>query len=155
MHAILEDRFDHVLLKALQEDSTQTNAQLAERVHLSPTQCSRRRARLEQAGVIAGYGARLNAMALGFGLHAVTRVNLSSHSARNAEAFHSFLETSPEVRNAFSVSGDSDYVLLVLCRDLEAFADFIHARLLPHPLVSQVRSEIVLQVVKDAPGVPL
>lgn len=59
------------------------------------------------------------------------------------------------IRQAFSVSGDADYVLDVRARDLEAFADFVHRHLLPHPQVAQVRSEIVLKTLKDEGGVPV
>ncbi|OXT02708.1 AsnC family transcriptional regulator [Notoacmeibacter marinus] len=155
MHKILKDRFDHAILKALQEDSTCTNAELAEIVHLSASQCSRRRARLESEGLIAGYTARLDARALGFGLRAVIRVSLAAHGENQAADFHALLASCREVRSAFSVSGDADYILLVLTEDLDSFSDFVHERLLPHPQIMQVRSEIVLKVLKEEPGVPL
>ena len=131
-----------------------TNAALAEVVNLSPSQCSRRRAALEQAGVIEGYSARLNAARLGFGLRAIIRVNLSSHGQRKDDDFARFVESHAQIRSAFSVSGDADYVLDVRVRDLDAFADFVHRSLLPHPQVSQVRSEIVLKTLKDDRGLP-
>lgn len=155
MHKILEDHFDHAILKALQEDATRTNAELAEIVHLSASQCSRRRSRLETAGLITGYAARLDAKALGFGLRAVIRVSLAAHGESEADDFHALLDRCAEVRSAFSVSGDADYILLVLTEDLEAFADFVHRKLLPHPHIMQLRSEIVLKVLKEEPGVPL
>lgn len=126
-----------------------TNAQLSERVNLSPSQCSRRRAALEASGVIAGYAARLDAARLGFGLRAMTRVNLKDHGRSTDAAFARFIETAPEIYTAFSVSGDADVILDIRVRDLEAFAAFIHERLLPHKLVGQVRSEIVLRVMKE------
>ena len=148
------DSFDTAILAALQRDGAMTNAALAEVVNLSPSQCSRRRAALEQAGVIEGYSARLNAARLGFGLRAIIRVNLSSHGQRKDDDFARFVESHAQIRSAFSVSGDADYVLDVRVRDLEAFADFVHGHLLPHPQVSQVRSEIVLKTLKDDRGLP-
>ncbi|UFM65168.1 Lrp/AsnC family transcriptional regulator [Paracoccus sp. MA] len=130
-----------------------TNAALSELVNLSPSQCSRRRAALEQAGVIEGYSARLNAARLGYGLRAIIRVNLSSHGQRKDDDFARFVAAHPQIRSAFSVSGDADYVLDVRVRDLEAFSDFIHRHLLPQPQVAQVRSEIVLRTLKDEKGV--
>lgn len=132
-----------------------TNAGLSEVVNLSASQCSRRRAALEAAGLIEGYTARLNLSKLGFGLRAVTRVNLKDHGKGADTDFAGFLERAPEVASAFSVSGDADYILDIRTRDLEAFADFIHTRLLPHPLVGQVRSEIVLKTLKDRTGMDL
>ena len=146
------DRFDIAILTALQRDGAMTNAALAEVVNLSASQCSRRRAALEQAGVIQGYSARLGAAKLGFGLRAIIRVNLASHGQRKEDDFARFVTSQPAIRAAFSVSGDADYVLDLRVRDLESFADFVHGQLLPHPQVAQVRSEIVLKALKDAPG---
>ncbi|WP_036714446.1 MULTISPECIES: Lrp/AsnC family transcriptional regulator [unclassified Paracoccus (in: a-proteobacteria)] len=147
------DSFDIAILVALQADGAMTNAALSELVNLSPSQCSRRRAALEQAGVIEGYSARLNAARLGYGLRAIIRVNLSSHGQRKDDDFARFVAAHPQIRSAFSVSGDADYVLDVRVRDLEAFSDFIHRHLLPQPQVAQVRSEIVLRTLKDEKGV--
>lgn len=147
------DRFDLAILVALQRDGALTNAALSGIVSLSPSQCSRRRSALERAGVIEGYSARLSAAKLGYGLRAVIRVNLSSHGQRKEGDFARFIATQPQIRSAFSVSGDADYVLDVQVRDLEAFADFVHRHLLPHPQVSQVRSEIVLKTLKDDRGI--
>lgn len=149
------DGYDRAILDALQRDGAMTNAGLAELVNLSASQCSRRRAALEEAGLIEGYTARLSATKLGFGLRAVVRVNLKDHGRGTDGDFARFLETSSEVVSAFSVSGDADYVLDIHVRDLEAFASFVHTRLLPHPLVSQVRSEIVLKTLKDRRGLDL
>ncbi|WP_372801406.1 Lrp/AsnC family transcriptional regulator [Paracoccus seriniphilus] len=149
------DSYDIALLAALQKDGSMTNAALAEIVNLSPSQCSRRRGALEQAGVIEGYSARLSAARLGYGLRAVIRVNLSSHGQGKESDFARFVAAQPLIRSAFSVSGDADYVLDVRARDLDAFADFVHRHLLPHPQVSQVRSEIVLKTLKDERGVSL
>ena len=147
------DRFDLGILAALQRDGALTNAALSGLVNLSASQCSRRRAALEEAGVIEGYAARLNAARLGYGLRAIIRVNLSSHGQRKDDDFARFVESHAQIRSAFSVSGDADYILDVRVRDLDAFADFVHRHLLPHPQVSQVRSEIVLKTLKDEKGV--
>ncbi|WP_099868142.1 Lrp/AsnC family transcriptional regulator [Pararhizobium haloflavum] len=147
------DRFDRAILRALQEDGSATNTALSEIVNLSASQCSRRRTALEEKGIIEGYGARINARALGFGLRAITRINLRSHGEE--AAFAAFLNRHEEVRAAHSVSGDADYVLEIQVRDLDAFADFIHTKLLAHPQVAQVRSEIVLRTLKDERGLPL
>lgn len=149
------DSYDVAILVALQRDGAMTNASLSEAVNLSASQCSRRRAALEQAGVIQGYAARLSAVKLGFGFRAVVRVNLSSHGQSKENDFARFVTSHPQIRSAFSVSGDADYVLDVRTRDLDVFADFMHRHLLPHPQVSQVRSEIVLKTLKDEAGVPV
>lgn len=155
MHEISLDTFDYAILSALQADASLTNAQLAEQVNLSASQCSRRKAALEAAGFIEGYGARLSTAKLGFTVEAFVRVNLSSHGKAPAEDFATYLEAFPQVRAAYSVSGDADYILHVTARDLEHFADFIHRHLLPFGRIGQVRSEIVLTTLKQAGGLPL
>lgn len=154
-HEITLDTFDRAILRALQRDAGLTNADLAEVVNLSASQCSRRRMALEQSGVILGYAARLDARKLGLGLRAITRVNLSAHTESADDAFANFVARDEAVRAAYSVSGDADYVLEIHVRDLDAFAAFIHRRLLPHPQVMQVRSEIVLQVTKEERRLPI
>ncbi|MBF5078351.1 Lrp/AsnC family transcriptional regulator [Paracoccus sp. NBH48] len=149
------DRFDSAILAALQRDGALSNAALAQIVGLSASQISRRRAALEEAGVIEGYAARLSAAKLGHGFRAVIRVNLRGHGQGREDEFARFVAAQPMIRQAFSVSGDADYVLDVRARDLEAFADFVHRHLLPHPQVAQVRSEIVLKTLKDEGGVPV
>jgi DNA-binding Lrp family transcriptional regulator len=149
------DRFDHALLKALQENSSLSNAALSDIVHLSPSQISRRRTSLERAGIVEGYTAVLNARALGFGLRAIVRINLASHGGPNDETFAAFVGRLPEVNAAYSVSGDADYVLMVHMADLDAFAELIHRKILPHPQVAQLRSDIVLTTVKESLALPM
>lgn len=141
--------FDRAILNALQVDASLTNSQLSEKINLSASQCSRRRSALEKQGIIKGYSAILDAQALGFGLRAITRINLTGHSAKVDEDFSYFLDNAPQVRSAYSVSGDADYVIEVHVKDLNEFADFMHQKLLVHPFVAQVRSEIVLKTMKE------
>ena len=149
------DGFDIAILDALQRDGSLTNAALGEMVQLSASQCSRRRAALEKAGLIRGYAARLDAQKLGLGLRAITRVNLRAHGQGHEDDFTRFLRAHPQVHAAFSVSGDADYVLDIRVRDLGAFAAFVHQDLLPHPQVAQVRSEIVLKTMKEGEALDL
>ena len=147
------DRADALILNALQKDGSLSNVALADVVNLSPSQCSRRRNALEQEGIIEGYHARINPRSVGFGLRAVTRVNLQGHGKE--ESFLEFLNEREEVRAAHSASGNADYILEIYVRDLDAFASFIHDALLPHPQVGHIRSEIVLRTVKNSPGLPI
>ena len=139
-------------MRALQHDSTLTNAQLSELVHLSASQCSRRRSMLEKANIILAYGAQLNAKALGFNLKAFTRVNLQQHGPKKGEAF---VAASTEIRNAYSVSSGADYMLEIHVADLKTFSQFMHKQLLRQPQVGHVRSEIVLKPLKDQRLLPI
>lgn len=143
------DKFDHAIALALHRDASLTNAQLSEIINLSPSQCSRRKTALEEKGVIQGYTASLNPRAMGYSLTAIVRINLASHDGKNDSRFSDFVATCDEILEAHSVSGDADYVLKILAHDLDRFSDFIHNKLLPHPDVAQVRSEIVLRTLKS------
>lgn len=147
MHRTL-DQFDLTLLRALEKDGAMTNAKLAEIVGLSTSQCSRRRSQLEVDGAITGYHARLDPTTMGRSLQAIVRVSLTSHSEENSKNFSKLIERSDQVKEAFAVSGDSDYVLLVSCMDLAALSDFIHKKILSFPNVGQVKSEIALYALK-------
>lgn len=147
MHKKL-DKYDLGILRALERDSALTNARLAELIGLSTSQCSRRRTALESSGVIVGYHARLDPEAMGRSLRAVVRVNLTSHNRDKAGEFAALVAQSEEIKEAFAVSGDADYVLLIQCANLTTFANFIHETLLPFPNVGQVKSEIVLRGLK-------
>ena len=140
------------LLSLLQEDASLSNAELAERIGLSASQCSRRRAGLEEAGYIRAYRADLDARKLGYGIEAFTRVTLSKHSDATAEDFAHFLEGLGEVLAAHSVAGDADYLLHIRVRSLDELGEFVLKRLLPHPHVHQVRSDIVLKTIKENRG---
>ncbi len=155
MQEISIDGFDIALLETLQQDANLTNSQLADIINLSPSQCSRRRTALENAGIIEGYMARLNPQKLGYEFQAITRVNLSTHSEEIARAFSAFVDQNPEIHAAYSVSGDADYVLLIRTQNLQKFADLVHGKLLPFAHVAQVRSEIVLISLKENGGLSL
>lgn len=149
------DDFDLKILAALQDDASLTNAALAEMVNLSPSQCSRRRIALEEAGYITGYRAELDAVKLGYGVEAFTRVTLEAHSETTAEEISTFFASLPEVQQAYTLMGDADYLIHVRVRSLDELASFVHRRLLPHPKVAQVRSDIVLERMGRRRGVPL
>lgn len=144
------DRHDRQILDALQRDGSLTNVQLSDIVHLSPSQCSRRRIALEGAGLISSYRARLNGQKLGFKIRVIVRINLRMHARETDQKFTHWLERQPEVQSAFSVSGDADYVLDVRIKALEDYSTFLHERLLVQPQVAQVRSDIVLKTLKDS-----
>lgn len=149
------DPFDLTLLASLQEDGRLTNQQLAERVNLSASQCSRRRLRLEAEGVIRGYRAVLSARALDLEITAFIQVTLATHTMENAERFQALIRDSQEVLDAYTLTGEADYLLRVVTRDLEALSRLVNDRLLPHPAVARVQSRIVLDRLKENGPLPL
>jgi DNA-binding Lrp family transcriptional regulator len=149
------DGFDLAILAALQEDGRLGNGELAERVHLSPSQCSRRRLRLEQAGIVRGYRAELDPARLGLDVLVFTRVTLAAHSRDNARRFADLVRGLACVLEAFSMTGDSDYLLKIIVPDLKALSDVVNGALLPHDSVASVRSSVVLDTLKAAAPLPL
>jgi len=149
------DAFDLKMLAALQDDGRLTNQQLADLVGLSASQCSRRRMRLEEEKVIAGYHADLAAEALGFNLIAFVQVTLATHSPDNAKKFRALVGRVEEIQEAYSLTGDADYVLKVVLRDLKSLSSLVNDVLMPHQSVAHVRSSIVLDRLKESTKLPL
>ncbi|WP_295844054.1 Lrp/AsnC family transcriptional regulator [Tardiphaga sp.] len=149
------DAFDLKLLAALQNDGRLTNQQLADVAGLSASQCSRRRMRLEQEKVITGYHADLSAEALGFGVIAFIQVTLATHSPDNAKKFRALVARVDEIQEAYSLTGDADYVLKAVLRDLKGLSSLVNDVLMPHQSVAHVRSSIVLDRLKETSRLPL
>jgi len=149
------DKTDRKILALLQEDARLTNNDIAERIHLSPSQCSRRRARLERDGLIAGYHARIDREKAGFGLVNFISVTLSTHNRNNAARFAELMARLPEVQEAHALTGEMDYILRVVTPDLRSLSDFVNETLLPHEAVQNVKTSIALQTLKDTSALPL
>jgi DNA-binding Lrp family transcriptional regulator len=149
------DRFDIALLNALQEDGRLTNYELADRVGLSASQCSRRRAALEEARVISSYHARLSEEALGLDILVFIQVTLATHSPNNSQQFHKLINSLPEVQEAYSLTGEADYLVRLTVPDLKSLSRILNDVLLPHGSVAHVRSSIVLDRVKRTMSLPL
>lgn len=155
MPAASFDRTDLLLLAELQRSGRLTNAELAERVHLSASAALRRVQRLERDGVIAGYRAEIDPERLGLGLQAFVRVQLARHDAEAIAAFTGFVNQWDEVIACHALTGDMDYLLQVAVRDLEHFSHFLLDRLLSQAGVADVNSSFVLRTVKALRGLPL
>ncbi len=146
------DATDKRLLSALQSDAHLTAEALGEVLHLSASQAGRRRQRLESAGVIAGYAARLAPEAVGLSVQAFVQVQMATHAPDKVRTFARTVELRPEIVSAWTLTGEADYLLRVFCADLSALNVLIHEVLLPHPAVARVQSQIVMDQFKpDAP----
>lgn len=153
--SITLDRIDLALLTQLQAGGRLTNAELAERVNLSPSACLRRVQRLEREGVIAGYGARLDPQRIGLGLQAFVRLQLEHRDRTQVERFAELVNDWEEVVSCHALTGDVDYILHVAVADLEEFSRFLLDRLLREGSVAHVNSSVVLRVVKEGRALPL
>lgn len=146
------DKTDCRLLAALQEDAHLTAQELGERLNLSASQSGRRRQRLEAEGYITGYAAKLDAGKLGLDVQAFVQVQMATHDPQAAKSFQRLLRTQPEIISAWTLTGEADYLLRVICKDLPVLNRVIHEVLLPHAAVARVQSQIVMNQFKaDAP----
>lgn len=149
------DRTDRRILDVLQHQGRITNAELAERVQLSASACLRRVQRLEEAGVIAGYAARIEPQAVGLGLQAFVRVQLKQHDGATIERFVRLVNDWDEVAACHALTGDMDYLLHIHVEDLDHFSRFLLDQLLNTAGVADVNSSFVLRTVKHAAALPL
>lgn len=146
------DVTDSRLLKAIQENAQLTAQELGQILHLSASQASRRRQRLESEGFITSYRAQLSPSKLGLHVEAFVQVTTATHDPKVAANFMAHLQILPEVTNVWSLTGEADYLLRVFCEDLKALNVLVHQNLLPHQAVARVHSQIVMDKIKaDAP----
>lgn len=149
------DAIDTRIIAALQADGRLSNAQLAERVGLSPSPCLRRVKRLEQQGFIEAYRAVLQRDRVGLGFTAFVTVKIEGHADLRADTLQEAMIAMPEVVACHMVSGDSDYMLEVVVPDRESFQAFLVDKLLDHGIIREVRSNIAIQPLKTAAPLPL
>jgi DNA-binding Lrp family transcriptional regulator len=156
MHSsVTLDGFDLKILAALQQDGRLTNQELADRVGLSPSQCSRRRAALEDSGVVKGYRADLDPEKLGLGLTVFTHVSLATHNPDNARKFAEMVRQLEFALEAHALTGDTDYLVKMIVPDLKSLSAVVNERLLPHESVANVRTAVVLDTLKNDARMPL
>jgi DNA-binding Lrp family transcriptional regulator len=155
LHEVAIDTTDRRILAHLQRHGRSTNLELAQAAHLSPAQSNRRHRRLEEQGVIRRYEARLDAVALGLGVTAFVHVTMERGHMREIARFRGVVESLPQVQECYAVTGDFDYVLKVVARDLKALSDFLLATLMQMPGVNAVRSSVCLDEIKCTTALPL
>ena len=144
------DAIDIRILKELQADGRMTNVELARKAGISAPPCLRRVRKLEEAGIIEGYHALLNAPALGLDLVAFCMVGLKHQSEANLKAFAASTAGWPLVRQAWMVSGDSDFLLHCVAENLTRFQDFVIEVLTANEQVDTVRTMLTIRQVKKA-----
>ena len=149
------DATDWKILRELQRHGRLTNVEPASRVGLSPPPCLRRVQALEKAGVIAGYRALLDAAMLGFEVTLFAFVGLKSQAEAELNAFTDRILQWPWVREAYAISGEADFMLKLVARDLPSLQNYIIRDLTSAPNVENVKTTLMLRVAKYEPGVPI
>jgi len=149
------DKYDKLLLHHLQQDARLSHVALSERINLSPSQCARRLQRLESAGVITGYSAVIDPQALGLDVVALINITLEKHQENITGAFEKAVQARPEILECLLITGDGDYEMRVITRNLQDFSRFISECLMKMPGVSSIKSNIQLSQVKARGSLPL
>nr|WP_316642034.1 Lrp/AsnC family transcriptional regulator [uncultured Roseateles sp.] len=149
------DATDRALLKALQDNARLTTSELAQMTQMSQSPCWRRIKRLEDAGLIAGYNARLDRRALGYGVMAFVTISIDSQDEDHSLDFERAVRDIPEVVMCHGVSGPEDFVLVVVAQDLDGYSALMQTKLRRLPGVKMVRTSFSMQEVKALQGMPI
>ncbi len=148
------DRADRALLALLQEDASLSNAELAERVNLSANACWRRIKRLEEEGFIRKRVALLSQEALELGLTVFVAVKTASHNDEWLRTFAEGVAKLPEVVEFYRLSGDTDYLLKVVVRDIHDY-DRVYKQLISIAPLHDVSSSFAMERIKSSTALPL
>ncbi|OWV94223.1 AsnC family transcriptional regulator [Rhizobium sp. R72] len=149
------DTIDLAILKTLQSSARITNADLAAKVGLSASACSRRLDILEKSGVISGYHAHVSHKSFDYKMIAVVHISLSGQFAKTLSEFEAAVKRCPNVLVCYLMSGEYDYILRVAARDLEDYERIHRDWLSALPHVVKINSSFALREVIDRPNVGL
>ncbi len=146
---------DRKLIALLQADARISNQELAEGAGMSASACWRRVRALEEAGVISSYRAIVDPAKAGLAFSAMVHIALVRHEADHVTTFISRVAGRPEVLECFATTGEADYHLHVVCRDKDAYNDFLEHFLFRLPGIAHVRTNLVLKEIKVHGPVPV
>jgi len=149
------DHIDHKILRYLQETARITNAELADKVGLSPTPCLRRLRRLESDGIIRGYHTEINREALGVNVTVIILVKLEREDDKTLREFEAAIQKRSEVMECYLVTGKFDYFIRVVIPSLAAYETFLSETILRMPNIATVESSFTLREVERKIVVPL
>ena len=142
------DETDRKLLLLVQRDSRLPNAQLAEQLNISASACWRRVKALEEAGIITRYAAVVDPQALGLGFEAIVHVHLTRHDTEALDRFIAAVRQRDEVMDVYATTGQADYHLRVLCRDIDSYNAFLEQFLFMQPVVNSAQTNVILRRIK-------
>lgn len=149
------DKSDRQILKLLQQDGRISNADLARKIGLSPPSMLQRVRKLETAGYVKGYSTRLNAEKLGFTLDVIAMISLSMHQDQPIDQFIENILQVPEVLACYHVSGDYDFMLRIVAKDMHDYERILKERLASIKAVGKIHSCFVLNVNKETEVLPI
>ncbi|MDV8156612.1 Lrp/AsnC family transcriptional regulator [Acinetobacter bereziniae] len=149
------DNVDQKILSLLQENGALSNAELGDSLSMSVTPCWRRRKKLEEEGVIIGYQANLDRKQLGYDVLAFVQVRFGQHTAEDPDLFDKKMLELPQILSCHKVTGEADYILMVVAEDLEAYGKFVEDILRKQPGIISIQSSLSLREVKHIYKIPI
>jgi Lrp/AsnC family transcriptional regulator, leucine-responsive regulatory protein len=149
------DERDVDILEALQHDGRMTNAALAKQLAIAEAPTWRRVKALEESGVIRGYRAVIDQQLLGYEVTAFVQLRFSSHHPTLQQEFEDRVVEIPEVMWCHNVSGNTDFLLCVVARNLQEYGELVSAKLRQLPGVTSIESSFSLKAVKDGFSLPI
>lgn len=149
------DKSDRRLLIAIQKDASVSQADLAEHAGVSASQVSRKLAKLKEEGVLRGIVGVLEAKRAGLTCSAIIRVRLHDHAAANVKAFKDLVARMNEVTFCVMTTGQTDYLMKIVARDLPHFQEIVQSKLLRCAAIAHMESSIILEYLKDTTELPL
>lgn len=149
------DSINMEILNQLQNDGRMSNAKLADRLSMSETPCWRRLKKLEECGYIESYQANLNRRKLGLGVMAFVQLSCSEHDQVSTSEFQRIIETTPSILSCHNTTGEDDFLLVVVARDLDDYSAFVDSTLRRLPGVTSIRSNLSLKEMKSSNKLPL
>lgn len=149
------DEVDVQILSLLQKDGRVTNADLAKSVGLSPPSVLQRVRALEKAGLIRGYHAILDSERMGLKITALTQVTLALHNEQPIERFRRAVQDIPEVMECYHVSGDYDFLLKIVVKDIRGYEQLVREKLSKIKGLQQIKTSFVLGTPKHTTQIPL
>lgn len=155
MNPVRLDSTDKAILKILQAEGRISNKELAERINLTPTPTLERVRRLEQEGVIKGYSAEVNPLAIDMGFNAFVNVTLSAHRLNLLDEFTEAVKAIPEILGCYNTTGDGDFLLHIVAKDVEDYEKLMRTKLTTLPDVQRLHTSIVLSVIKEQSNIPI
>lgn len=149
------DEFERKILRELQRDASLTMAELAARVGLSASPCWRRVERMEREGVIRRRIAVIDRRKVGLNAHIFAQVRLNAHGRANLDEFSEAIRGFPEVLDAYVLMGNTDFMLRIVARDIDAYERFFFDRLSKLAGIQEITSTVALSEIKSSTELPI
>ena len=149
------DKTDRAILEIIQQDVSLSASEIADRVNLSQPPCWRRIKRLEEQGIIERRVGILNRRSLGLNTLIYAEIKLTANGHKAVDAFEKKIRSFPEVTECYVMLGRIDFLLRIVCRDVEHYEQFFKQQLSQLPDVQDINSSVALSEVKYTTALPL